>query len=59
MTFGIGVLSIPTSFYTLGLIAGIVFVLFWGILNTCESTSSEGFVNGSDVVQVLIHIKDA
>lgn len=36
MTFGIGVLSIPTSFYTLGLVAGIIFVLFWGILNTCQ-----------------------
>jgi hypothetical protein len=50
MTFGIGVLSIPTSFYTLGLIAGIVFVLFWGILNTCESGLPENTMIRVDVL---------
>ena len=50
MTFGIGVLSIPTSFYTLGLIAGIVFVLFWGILNTCKSIPPEHMMNRVDVL---------
>jgi hypothetical protein len=34
MTFAAGVLSIPASLYTLGAVAGAIFILFWGVLNT-------------------------
>lgn len=34
MTFGIGVLSIPSSFLELGLALGICFVIGWGVMNT-------------------------
>ncbi|KAF9891030.1 hypothetical protein FE257_005289 [Aspergillus nanangensis] len=34
MTFAAGVLSIPASLYTLGAVAGALFILFWGVLNT-------------------------
>jgi hypothetical protein len=36
MTFSAGVLSIPAALYTLGAVAGALFILFWGVLNTCE-----------------------
>ena len=35
MTFAVGVLSIPSSLYTLGLGAGIVNIVLWGACNTC------------------------
>lgn len=35
MTFSAGVLSIPAALYTLGAVAGAIFILFWGVLNTC------------------------
>lgn len=34
MTFGAGVLSLPSSLYELGAVAGVIFLLFWGSLNT-------------------------
>jgi hypothetical protein len=34
MTFAAGVLSIPSALYTLGAVAGAIFILFWGLLNT-------------------------
>jgi hypothetical protein len=34
MTFATGVLSIPAALYTLGAIAGSIFIVFWGALNT-------------------------
>ncbi|KAK0387454.1 hypothetical protein NLU13_5766 [Sarocladium strictum] len=34
MTFGAGVLSLPAALYQLGAVAGGLFILFWGILNT-------------------------
>ena len=36
MTFAAGVLSIPSALYTLGAVAGAIFIAFWGGLNTCE-----------------------
>lgn len=35
-----GVLSIPSALYTLGAVAGAVFIAFWGGLNTCELHAS-------------------
>lgn len=35
MTFATGVLSIPSALYSLGAIAGAVFTVFWGVVNTC------------------------
>jgi hypothetical protein len=34
MTFGAGVLSLPSTLYELGAVAGGLFILFWGLLNT-------------------------
>lgn len=34
MTFAAGVLSLPSALYELGAIAGAIFILFWGLLNT-------------------------
>lgn len=34
MTFAAGVLSIPASLYSLGAVAGAIFILFWGVLST-------------------------
>lgn len=34
MTFATGVLSIPAALYTLGAVAGSIFIVFWGVLNT-------------------------
>lgn len=34
MTFAAGVLSIPAALYTLGAVAGAIFIFFWGVLNT-------------------------
>ncbi|KAH9809204.1 N amino acid transport system protein [Teratosphaeria destructans] len=34
MTFATGVLSIPAALYTLGAVAGAIFIVFWGLLNT-------------------------
>jgi len=34
MTFAAGVLSIPGALYTLGAVAGAIFIAFWGALNT-------------------------
>ncbi|RDW78047.1 hypothetical protein BP5796_05899 [Coleophoma crateriformis] len=34
MTFAAGVLSIPSALYTLGAVAGALFIAFWGGLNT-------------------------
>ncbi|KAF2763847.1 hypothetical protein EJ03DRAFT_379103 [Teratosphaeria nubilosa] len=34
MTFATGVLSIPAALYTLGAVAGAIFIIFWGLLNT-------------------------
>lgn len=34
MTFGAGVLSLPTALYELGAVPGGLFILFWGLLNT-------------------------
>ncbi|KAK3044297.1 hypothetical protein LTS18_001670, partial [Coniosporium uncinatum] len=34
MTFAAGVLSLPTALYELGAIAGAIFIMFWGLLNT-------------------------
>lgn len=39
MTFAAGVLSIPSALYTLGAVAGALFIAFWGGMNTCEWTS--------------------
>ena len=36
MTIGVGVLSIPSSMHTLGGVVGGIFIVFWGLLNTCE-----------------------
>jgi hypothetical protein len=38
MTFAAGVLSLPTALYELGAIAGAIFILFWGFLNTYMAT---------------------
>jgi hypothetical protein len=35
-TFAAGVLSIPSALYTLGAVAGAIFIAFWGGLNTCK-----------------------
>jgi amino acid permease len=37
MTIGVGVLSIPSSLHTLGAVVGLLFIVFWGLLNTCKS----------------------
>lgn len=34
MTFAAGVLSLPTALYELGAVAGAIFIMFWGLLNT-------------------------
>lgn len=34
MTFAAGVLSIPGALYNLGAVAGAIFIVFWGVLNT-------------------------
>ncbi|OQV05494.1 hypothetical protein CLAIMM_10221 [Cladophialophora immunda] len=34
MTFAAGVLSIPAALYNLGAVAGAIFIVFWGALNT-------------------------
>ncbi|KAH0842489.1 hypothetical protein AYO21_06705 [Fonsecaea monophora] len=34
MTFAAGVLSIPAALYNLGAVAGGIFIVFWGLLNT-------------------------
>lgn len=39
MTFSTGVLSIPTAYYTLGLINGLVMTIIFGCINTCMSSS--------------------
>lgn len=33
-TFATGVLSIPSALYNLGSVAGCIFIVFWGVLNT-------------------------
>lgn len=34
MTFATGVLSLPSSLNSLGAVAGAIFILFWGLINT-------------------------
>lgn len=41
--FATGVLSIPSSMYSLGAIGGALSVIGWGALNTCESCNRLGF----------------